>query len=85
MRAAENRRWILRAANDGITAAIDPAGRVAARLPLYTDAALNAGFNFISGRTLYTRWGDWFPALCAALALAALAAEWMGRRQKKRS
>ena len=28
MRAAENRRWILRATNDGITAAIDPAGRV---------------------------------------------------------
>ena len=28
MRAAENRRWMLRATNDGITAAIDPAGRV---------------------------------------------------------
>ncbi len=31
MRAAENRRWILRATNDGITATIDPAGRVAFR------------------------------------------------------
>ena len=28
MRAAENRRWILRATNDGVTAVIDPAGRV---------------------------------------------------------
>ena len=31
MRAAENWRWILRAANDGITATIDPAGRVVER------------------------------------------------------
>src|SRR4029077_18021556 len=28
MRAAENHRWILRATDNGITAAIDPAGRV---------------------------------------------------------
>ena len=35
MRAAENRRWILRATNDGITAMIDPAGRITERLPLY--------------------------------------------------
>jgi apolipoprotein N-acyltransferase len=32
MRAAENRRWILRSANDGITGTIDPAGRVRGRL-----------------------------------------------------
>ena len=31
MRAAENRRWILRATNDGITATVDPAGRVLPR------------------------------------------------------
>ena len=28
MRAAENRRWILRSTNDGTTATIDPAGRL---------------------------------------------------------
>ena len=32
MRAAENRRWIIRATNDGITAVIDPRGRVTERL-----------------------------------------------------
>jgi apolipoprotein N-acyltransferase len=32
MRAAENRRWIIRATNDGITAIIDPRGRVTERL-----------------------------------------------------
>ena len=39
MRAAENRRWILRATNDGITATIDPAGRVVYRAPPYQELA----------------------------------------------
>jgi apolipoprotein N-acyltransferase len=72
MRAAENRRWILRAANDGITATIDPAGRVMGYLPLYEKATSYTSFNFISQQTLYTRFGDWFPALCAIIALAGL-------------
>jgi apolipoprotein N-acyltransferase len=74
MRAAENWRWVLRSANDGITATIDPAGRVLGRLPLYTEATSYTGFNFISTQTVYTRFGDWFPALCAAVALAGLIA-----------
>jgi apolipoprotein N-acyltransferase len=74
MRAAENWRWVLRAANDGITATIDPAGRVVGHLPLYQAGASYTGFNFISTLTFYTRFGDWFPALCAAVALAALVA-----------
>ena len=40
MRAAENERWIVRATNDGITAAIDPAGRVLrSRVPEYQELA----------------------------------------------
>jgi apolipoprotein N-acyltransferase len=75
MRAAENRRWILRSTNDGITGAIDPAGRVRGILPLYTQAASAAGFNYIADQTLYTRFGDWFAAACAALASLCLLAE----------
>ena len=33
MRAVENGRWLLRPSNDGITASIDPAGRVWDQLP----------------------------------------------------
>jgi apolipoprotein N-acyltransferase len=75
MRAAENRRWILRSTNDGITATIDAAGRVRSELPLYTQATSYTAFNYESGKTLYTRFGDWFPMLCATLALAFLIAE----------
>lgn len=72
MRAAENRRWILRATSDGVTVNVDPAGRIVDSLPQGVAAALPAGFNFIEEKTLYTRFGDWFCLLSAAVALAAL-------------
>jgi len=74
MRAAENRRWILRSTNDGITATIDPAGRVRGTLPRYQEAASYTGFSYLQARTVYTRFGDWFPLLCAIVAAAGLAA-----------
>ncbi len=75
MRAAENRRWILRATNDGITAAIDSAGRLRGALPLYQQATFSAGFNYVTAKTIYTRFGDWFPLLCLTIALMCLVAE----------
>jgi apolipoprotein N-acyltransferase len=79
MRAVENRRWILRAANDGITAAIDPAGRVRSALPLFVEATASVRFDYETGQTFYTRHGDWFAALCALLAAACLAAGKLAR------
>jgi len=76
MRAAENRRWILRSTNDGITGAIDPAGRVRGTLPLYTQATSYTGFSYISEQTFYTKHGDWFAVVCAVLALGCLVAPW---------
>ena len=75
MRAAENRRWILRSTNDGITGTIDSAGRLRGTLPLYVQATSYTGFNYISAQTAYTRYGDWFPLLCAVLAVMCLIAE----------
>jgi apolipoprotein N-acyltransferase len=64
MRAAENRRWILRATNDGITAAIDPAGRVVERMPAFEQTAGLLPYDYQSTQTSYTRHGDWFAWLC---------------------
>ena len=72
MRAVENRRWLVRATNDGRTATIDPAGRIRAQMPPYIEAAQRTGFTFISGQTFYTRVGDWFPILCGAASLGLL-------------
>lgn len=72
MRAIENRRWVLRTTNTGITAAIDPYGRVVARAPANQRLALDAPYARISATTFYTRHGDWFAYGCAIISLVGL-------------
>ena len=72
MRAAENQRWIVRATNDGITAAIDPAGRVLRAAAEHQELAARLPYSYRKELTLYTRFGDWFVALCALIAAASL-------------
>jgi apolipoprotein N-acyltransferase len=72
MRAAENRRWILRATNDGITAAIDPAGRVVQTIPPYTQTSAVLRYSYQSQITPYARFGDWFAWGCLVLGLVSL-------------
>ena len=67
MRAAENRRWILRATNDGISAAVDPRGRVVQRLVPFEQTASLVPFDYNREETPYTRYGDWFAWSCFAL------------------
>jgi apolipoprotein N-acyltransferase len=76
MRAAENRRWILRSTNDGITATIDSAGRLRGTLPPYVEATSYTGFSYSAERTFYTQHGDWFVLVCAVMVVLCLAAEW---------
>ncbi|MFB3917644.1 MAG: apolipoprotein N-acyltransferase [Terriglobales bacterium] len=74
MRAVENHRWLLRSTNTGITAVIDPYGRIVARAPRNVRVTLDASFGVVSGTTFYTRHGDWFAWLCAIICIAALVA-----------
>lgn len=70
MRAAENRRWLLRSTNDGITVSIDPSGRLWDRQEEFRRLAARLRFGWESGKTLYTEWGDWFAWTCLALGVA---------------
>ena len=72
MRAIENERWLLRATNTGITASIDPFGRVVAQAPTGTRTTLLAPYSLRAETTFYTRYGDWFPCLCAIISLVGL-------------
>jgi len=72
MRAAENRRWIIRATNDGITAAVDPAGRITERFAPYQQLAAPMRYSYISAQTPYTRYGDWFAWSCLIAGLHSL-------------
>jgi apolipoprotein N-acyltransferase len=69
MRAIENRRWILRDTNNGVTAAIDPYGTVRQSIPRHEVGALAARFGFNSELTFYTVHGDWVGWICAVFAL----------------
>lgn len=80
MRAVENRRWILRSTNDGITATIDPAGRVMREAPSYESVSARGNFDYLKDTTFYTRWGDWFVALCAVLAAGGCVAGVLAQR-----
>jgi apolipoprotein N-acyltransferase len=63
MRAVEQGRYVVRAANTGISGAVDPYGRVIARTPIFEPAALVVDVRLLSGRTIYSRVGDvvvWF-------------------------
>ena len=74
MRAIENDRWLLRDTNTGLTASINPYGRVVAHLERKTRAALAAPYAFINTTTFYSRHGDWFAYLCAIISLGAFIA-----------
>ncbi len=72
VRAVENRRWLLRDTNNGYTVSVDPYGRIVARLPVDIRGELDAPYDFRSDRTLYVRFGDWWPWLCVIASLALL-------------
>ena len=74
MRAIENHRWVLRATNTGITASIDPQGRVFMAAPRHVRTSLRAGFDYEHDVTFYAAHGDLFAYLCALITAAALAA-----------
>lgn len=69
MRAIENDRWLLRDTNNGITAVIDPYGRVLQSSPRHVQTSLLAHFNYVDSKTFYTRHGDLFSWLCAIIAI----------------
>jgi apolipoprotein N-acyltransferase len=80
MRAIENRRYIVRSTNDGITAVIDPAGRIAKRLPSYKEVAAAMNYGAVERTTFYARRGDWFAWCCLVAGLAL--AVWSWREQR---
>ena len=78
LRAIEHRTWLVRATNSGISAVIDPAGRIVARSSLLEAATLTATVHPRAETTLYTRFGDW-PGWWALLLVVARGG-WMFRR-----
>ena len=73
MRAIEVRRYLIRAANDGISAIVGPHGEVRQQAAQFQPAVLRGTVEPRRGLTPYARVGNW-PVLLLALAAVALAA-----------
>lgn len=74
MRALETQRPMARATNTGVSAAIDAHGRVHARLPVFTEGALDTSLQPMRGLTPYIRFGNTTVLSLVLLLLAAGAA-----------
>ena len=72
MRAIENHRWVLRATNTGVTASIDPYGRVVSAAPRHIRTSLRVGYNYESDVTFYAAHGDLFAYFCALVTAIGL-------------
>lgn len=71
LRAVEQGRYLVRAANTGISGIVDPYGRVVARTPLFERRLLVGDVRLLDGRTVYGRTGDTFAYACVLVAMAA--------------
>ena len=60
LRAVEADRWLLRAATTGISAVVDPTGRVLQEIPMGKGGTIYAKFAAKKTLTPYVRYGDWF-------------------------
>jgi len=85
LRAIENGRYLLRATNDGITAVIDPYGRVLQQLPRHRRMALAGHFDYLAGRTFYHAHGDVFGWFCVGCTIAMLVFTAANRQENQRA
>jgi apolipoprotein N-acyltransferase len=67
-RAVENRVYIARAANTGISGFIDPKGRVLKEGKIFREEAIHDTLHFMNERTFYTEYGDVFAWICSAVS-----------------
>jgi apolipoprotein N-acyltransferase len=90
-RAIENRIAVFRCANGGFTCIVDKFGRITTPMitPSATQEVLVAPVPLLSSterqQTLYTRYGDWFPILCALVCVGGFGSQFVRRQWRKRS
>jgi apolipoprotein N-acyltransferase len=67
MRAIENRRYLVRCANTGVSGFITPTGETISRLPEYQAAGLFEEIPDINTQSIYVMFGDWLPVMATVI------------------
>lgn len=78
-RAMEARRYLVRAANDGVSAVVDPLGRVVARAPEFQPVVLRSSITPYRGVTPFAQVGNF---MSIGLALLVALSGWFWRRRE---
>jgi apolipoprotein N-acyltransferase len=81
-RAVENGKYLVRAANTGITAVVDPHGRVLEKTALFERRVLVRDVPLVPGTTFYARHGDVFAWACLGAAVALTATTFTTRTRR---
>jgi apolipoprotein N-acyltransferase len=81
MRAIEQGRYLIRAANTGISGIVDPYGRVLASTRLFETTTVKGDVRFLQERTVYARIGDLPAQLAVLLTIVAVGVSLAGRRR----
>ena len=79
-RTVENRRYLLRGSNSGVTSIIDAAGRVVAQGGLFTAEVVSGAVPRLQIQTVYTRLGDAFAWI---VVMATVIVVWRGPARAK--
>jgi apolipoprotein N-acyltransferase len=80
-RSIETRRPLVRVTNTGISAFVDPVGRIVSRTGVWTRELLVDRVPLMSGRTAYMVLGDWLAWLCALICVAGMVQGYRSRRR----
>ena len=82
LRAVETGRYILRAANTGVSSIIDPHGNILTEIEPLIAGQTTATVSMVTSRTLYNRIGDVFLLICQIFVLIPPALS-LAKRVKK--
>jgi apolipoprotein N-acyltransferase len=72
LRAVETDRYVLRAGTTGISALIDPTGRIVDELPMNRQGIVRGTFQPRHSTTPYVRFGDWFAWMACAASIVSV-------------
>ncbi|HET9136127.1 MAG TPA: apolipoprotein N-acyltransferase [Candidatus Kapabacteria bacterium] len=84
LRSIENRRWVIRSANTGISSVIDDRGRIVTERPLFESASITTAIPLLDEQTLYTKLGDFIAVPFEWATGGLIILLFIGRFKKKK-